>query len=180
MRMMSLLLDYGRAGTADGAAIRKQCVDQLSAARTIFQRVDVNRDAVARFQAVRLPSALQLPRGGPHLKRPIQRFSARLIQHENTQPAMRIGPFHLLDGPPHGDRLLRIEHGEGMMRVKWGGCGDQEQYCQGSVFQVHRDSPSFVRNNEAGKKMNATPGIYAPDRFTPRTRLAMAGERRPI
>src|SRR5437868_368806 len=65
-----LFLDVRRACAADGATVGKSRSDELPAARTIPQRMDVDGDTIAGFQAVGLPAALQLTIRRAHFERP--------------------------------------------------------------------------------------------------------------
>ena len=60
-RTPPLFLNIGRACSADRATVRKSRSDELTAARAVPQRVNVDSDTVARLETVRLPTALDLP-----------------------------------------------------------------------------------------------------------------------
>ena len=86
-------------------------------------------------------------------------LAAWIVDHD-AQPAMRIGPFEFLDGPGHGDGLVGIEHGKGMMRE--GRRRERaERHCgQAHSFQVHRTSSIPAGDRRFGRE--GAPSAYPP------------------
>src|SRR6266700_4552712 len=77
-----LFLNIGRACSADRATVRKRRSDELTAARAVSQRVNVDSDTVARLETVRLPTALDLPRGWAHLQAPLHGLAGLVDDHD--------------------------------------------------------------------------------------------------
>src|SRR5258707_1264898 len=118
-------------------AVREHRAHELAAARAVLQRMEFDRNLVARLDAVTAPSAPGILGDGLHFERPFHRL-ASLVWHHHVDPDMRIGPFEFLHDSGQGHRFLAIEHGEGMMRQ----CGRRDR--KGHSRQTH--GPEIHRN----------------------------------
>src|ERR1043165_8854519 len=85
--------------------------------------MEIDRHLVTRFDRIRPPTQRRIGIDGLHLERPHDGLALVFDQHMN--PDMRIGPFELFDRSVHGDVLVAIEHGEGMMRKRRRGYGNR-------------------------------------------------------
>jgi squalene cyclase len=76
------------------------------------QRIDNDRDLVARIQASGLPPLAHQFDRRAHLNPPFNGFPAGIAQvwNEHLNPAVRIGPLELLHRPDERDLLGLVEH----------------------------------------------------------------------
>src|SRR5712692_831069 len=68
------------------------------------------------FSSLASARMIFFPCGRAQLERPKHGFAGLRVVDRDAKPGVRIGPFEFLDRALHGHFLLRIEHGEGMMR----------------------------------------------------------------
>src|SRR6185295_14411925 len=125
-------------GTAETLAVRQYGRRELSAARTVLQGIELDRDLITRLDRVGTPAERGIGADRLHLERPLDLLSC--VRNHQVNPDMRVGPFEFANRSAHSHQFLAVEHGEGMM-CEGGRRDEKREACKSECFQFHSQSP---------------------------------------